>query len=122
MYFDEAHCLHDVHMTHFSTVGTRLVAEQRTAFHALTSALDQLFELNIFSLFLSTSSSLADFAPPRKGFGSARSSGQNWDLQPPFTELPFDLCDKGTTLVVEGEHTLQDICQIKFMAKFGRPL
>jgi len=120
MYFDEAHCLHKPPLLYAS--GSNLVRQERTAYYALIEALDELRGLNIFSLFLSTTSSLARFAPPKQNFMSDRSRLLDIDLQPPFTELPFDIHDKTTPLATEGEDTLNQICTTSYMARFGRPL
>jgi hypothetical protein len=96
--------------------------EKKTAYYTLTSALGELFGHNIFSLFLSTNSGLINFAPEKDYFASARSLEEEGDLQLPFTELPFDLCDAKTPLASEKQHTLDTICTTKFMAQFGRPL
>jgi hypothetical protein len=123
MYFDEAHCLHNPTLTHaFANSIKPLVYEKRTAYDAFTRALDELRTLNIFSLFLSTSSSLSKFAPTKKQFQSSRSSEKDHDLQPPITELPFDLCSESAPLATENKHTLDEICTTRFMARFGRPL
>jgi hypothetical protein len=42
-------------------------------------------------------------------------------VQTPYTELPFDVW-KRQELVIEGDHTLDDVCGVKFMVRFGRPL
>jgi len=123
IYFDEAHCLHDVKLTRIRNKdGSNMETEKRTAYYSLVSALDELSELNIFSLFLSTASSLAQFAPTQRVMRSARSGDLSWGLQAPFTELPFDMYTAEEPLAIEGQDTLNDVCQIKFMSRFGRPL
>ncbi|KAG6842684.1 hypothetical protein H0H87_011173, partial [Tephrocybe sp. NHM501043] len=53
-------------------------------------------------------------------------------IHPPFVELPFDLPIPkksesqdtlvSRSLVVEGDHSLQEMQKLEFMARFGRPL
>jgi hypothetical protein len=124
MYFDEAHCLADHQMTHASLnrITGRYELESRPALFAFLRALDQLRTENIFSLFLSTVSNVSFFAPTKELFRSARSSNIKFDLLPPITELPFDLCEAGNSLATENEHVLNEISTTKFLSQFGRPL
>ena len=41
--------------------------------------------------------------------------------QTPYTELPFDVW-KESCLVSEGVHTMDNVCSVEFMVRFGRPL
>lgn len=109
-------------MTHISESNRELVIETRSAYFVLVTALDELRPLNIFSLFLSTTSNLAHFPPNQEAFKSSRSRNDKWDLQAPLNELPFDLCEPGEFLFEEGIHTLTEVCTVAFMSKFGRPL
>jgi hypothetical protein len=78
----------------------------------------------MFGIFLSTHSNLARYCPPQRFIWSAR--GVNASLiqvQPPFTELPFDVWQKdGRPAIVEGDMSLTEVCQKHVMARFGRPL
>jgi hypothetical protein len=123
MYFDEAHYLTDRELTHISiTEGGKVECEKRTPYYGFVKALDELRSLNIFSLFLSTVSHLSFFAPTKQVFASARSRDLGYDLQPPFSEMPFDLYQEGMPLVMENQHLLKEICTTGFMSRFGRPL
>jgi hypothetical protein len=59
IYFDEAHCPQEVPLTHVSELNNQLISERRSAYYALTSALEELRILNIFSVFLSTTLNLS---------------------------------------------------------------
>ncbi|KAH0585672.1 hypothetical protein H2248_008884 [Termitomyces sp. 'cryptogamus'] len=82
----------------------------------------------VFALFLSTYSRLSDTVPTSsRNFWSSRPMSSNCEgsyddnLNAPFVELPFDVW-KEPSLVIEGTHSAQEICSLKFMARFGRPL
>ncbi|KAG6880620.1 hypothetical protein C0995_005388, partial [Termitomyces sp. Mi166 len=84
----------------------------------------------VFVLFLSTFSRVTNvtkFAPSAHNFWSSRlppstsEFGEVVDhINAPFVELPFDAW-KEPNLVIEGTHSKEDICSLKFMARFGRP-
>jgi len=127
--FDEAHCLHDIGTVHTDGRKGKNVTKdrpfgyaQRTGYYAFVSALDELKGLGIFTIFMSTSSNLAQFAPQKGHWLSSRSTDRKWDLNDPFTELPFDVFAKDESLITENTSTLEEICQIRFMLRYGRPL
>jgi hypothetical protein len=123
LYFDEAHCLHEVETCRVKKgIEFGYISETRTSYYAVCSALDELRSLDIFTIFMSTASSLVKFAPTRRAWRSTRSTNEHWDFKAPFTELPFDIHRPDEPLVVEGEHSLVDVCALEFMARFGRPL
>jgi hypothetical protein len=119
-YFDESHTLNgeSVAAPHDAEV------PYRTLYQTLCYSLDQLCNLDMFGIFLSTHSNLASYCPPQRFFWSAR--GVNAPLIPmqaPFTELPFDVWQKdGRPAIVEGDMSLTDVCKHHVMARFGRPL
>jgi hypothetical protein len=41
--------------------------------------------------------------------------------QPPYTELPFDVY-RGAPIITENERTLQSVCTVEFLARYGRLL
>jgi hypothetical protein len=119
IYFDEAKCLHERNLIHVSKDRVESIeVDERTTYHALILTLDEFRDLNIFFLFLSTTSKLSNPAPAKQVFQSLRSSSEPFDLQAPFTEMPFDLYAK----VKENKHSLNEICTVYFMSQFGRPL
>jgi len=105
LYFDEANGLHDV-----ST------ADGESYYSALCCALNYLREA-AFGIFLSTKSSLANFAPPGDHHPSHRNHGID-SLLAPFTELPFDVHPEFPLRDV----TLDELHEVFFMCRFGRPL
>ncbi|KAG5335767.1 hypothetical protein C0989_000427 [Termitomyces sp. Mn162] len=93
----------------------------RTAYQCLCKALSFFRKAEIFALFLSTYSKLSEFTRSARNF--YRGQDDDMDaLNPPFVELPFDLGPEGKGLVTESEHTIEEVCSLKFMARFGRPL
>ncbi|THH06984.1 hypothetical protein EW145_g3699 [Phellinidium pouzarii] len=64
--------------------------KERSFYHTFCSATNSLTAAPVFFLYLSTHSNLAEFAPSRLNFPSARVAGGEDNVQPPFTELPFD--------------------------------
>ncbi|KAH0591255.1 hypothetical protein H2248_001345 [Termitomyces sp. 'cryptogamus'] len=95
----------------------------RTAYQCLCEALSFFRKAEIFALSLSTYSKLSEFTPSARNFWSYRGQDDDTDaLNPPFVELPFDLGPEGKGLVTESEHTIEEVCSLKFMARFGRPL
>ncbi|TDL22696.1 hypothetical protein BD410DRAFT_897943 [Rickenella mellea] len=90
--------------------------DDRTAYDALCGAVSELEELDIFAIFLSTTPELLRNPPPRHIWPNYQKP-----LQVPFIELPFDQW-KEAYLVTEGSHALDDVCDVEFMVRFGRPL
>ncbi|KZS99725.1 uncharacterized protein LAESUDRAFT_732934 [Laetiporus sulphureus 93-53] len=115
MYFDEAHSL----MQH-STEG---INSHLTRYHALCKAINQLTDVPLFVVMLSTTSQLHNLSPAKMFHPSMRvQGGKQDDLQAPITEMPFDLlCDNEPLVPPEGV-TLDDACELKFICRFGRPL
>ena len=111
IYFDEAHPL------------TKVVPkndDEKTLYDFLCSCLNQFLNFPIFCIFLSTNSSLAQFASPQALTKSARIRSGKAETHAPITETPFDCCDD--LMVKQGELKINDISRVGFMAKFGRPL
>ena len=85
------------------------------------SLLNQYVGYPIFTVFLSTNSSLSNLAPPSRQAKSSRARNASEYVQA-ITEVPFD-CSPG--FYVEPDTlTWQDVSkiQVEFMAQFGRPL
>jgi len=114
IYIDESH--------EMTTDTQTLPGDGRNAYQTLCSSLNALLKLDLFFVFLSTNSNLQEYSPSYRTFWSKR--GRNSTLayvQTPYTELPFDIWKKNQ-LVTEGRHTVNDVCSVKFMVRFGRPL
>ena len=108
IYFDESH-----------TLFKRPLQDGSFRCQALCLALDYLSESPIFSLFLSTNSSLSRYAPSKDDAFSAWISEAD-EVQPPFTELPFDCHPKFP--ISQGQYTLETSGELGFLCRFGRPL
>ena len=111
IYFDEAHPL---------TKKKPKTGDEKTLYDFLCLCLNQFLTLPVFCIFLSTNSSLAQFASPRALARSARIRGGKAETHAPITETPFDCCD--TLMIKPGKLKMRDISTNEFMAKFGRPL
>jgi hypothetical protein len=120
LYFDEAHILarHDREAD--------CLPPLRTKYHLLGRVLGRMNPLPFFTIFLSTNSWLGAFAPSTHNIPSLR-DWSNTILHAPFTELPFDTFARDvfqdlTRTGKSGIVTLQDVCQLDYIVKFGRPL
>jgi hypothetical protein len=110
MYFDEVHSLID---------SGKL--DDYSRYHALCSVLTRIEKFKVFALFLSTVSLISGLAPPLDKLPASYRPEDVTYLQPPFVELPFDAYFRGP-IIKEGTRTLGEVCDIGFMARFGRPL
>ncbi|KAH9900744.1 hypothetical protein C8Q73DRAFT_722479 [Cubamyces lactineus] len=148
MYFDEAHVLAEVpsrlakassasatvptSMDAMETDPTSTGANQnnasepssppkhKTALDILVSALDDCRDLGLFTLFMSTQSSLEHLAPAAIHARSARYSALPPSMHAPITETPFDCF--GSKRLVPSKLHCRDVCETPFMACFGRPM
>jgi hypothetical protein len=105
-----------------TAAGQTIKEDGRNVYQALCSSLNELLNLDLFFVFLSTNSMLSDYSPSGRVFWSKR--GQNSTIayiQTPYTELPFDVW-KESHLITEGKHTMDDVCSVEFIVRFGRPL
>lgn len=109
LYFDEAHPL----------TSTKCVGSSSTLYNILLSVLSDYVSYPLFVLFLSTTSHIADFAPPREAAKSMRAT-ESGAHQAPITETPFD-CAPNIT-VEQDTYTRDDVAEVRFMSRFGRPL
>jgi len=112
IYFDESHTLSDV------LAPTNPM--NKTLYDVLCSALDHLKSRPLFTIFLSTNSHLATLAPSAALARSARALVHSGALQAPITETPFDCAPD--LCILPGTLSLEDISDLEFMARFGRPL
>lgn len=110
MYFDEAGTL------------TKTFAPQyiKTRYDVLCSVLCVFKKQPVFGIFISTASRLAQLAPTGRLARSARITTEIAHMQAPITETPFD-CSPDLP-VDPNSLTLDQISEISFMARFGRPL
>ena len=114
VYIDESH--------EMTTDKQTLRDDGRNAYQMLCSSLNELLKLDLFFVFLSTNSNLQEYSPSPRIFWSKR--GRNSTLayiQTPYTELPFDIWTR-EQLVTEGQCTVDVVCAVGFMVRFGRPL
>jgi hypothetical protein len=114
VYIDESH--------EMTTDKQTLRDDGRNAYQMLCSSLNELLKLDLFFVFLSTNSNLQEYSPSPRIFWSKR--GRNSTLayvQTPYTELPFDIWIR-EQLVTEGRYTVDVVCAVEFMVRFGRPL
>ncbi|KAI6031017.1 hypothetical protein EDC04DRAFT_3065254 [Pisolithus marmoratus] len=111
LYFDEAHELCG------EVPGTS--QPRKTLYDIVWSSLDHFQDSAVFTIFLSTQSSISLLAPSANAARSSRQ--QNTKMLPaPITELPFD-CHPMFPLQA-GQFKLEDLGQLSFLARFGRPL
>ncbi|KAG6809233.1 hypothetical protein H0H92_001071 [Tricholoma furcatifolium] len=119
--FDEAH-----NLTTEERTSEKAGNDSRTAYQCLCKALNYFTGSPVFALFLSTYSRLSDFSPSHRHFWSSRGTpGTGEILNAPFVELPFDEyrdAETSSKLVTEGKSTIQEVCGLEYMARFGRPL
>ncbi|KAF8323466.1 uncharacterized protein EI90DRAFT_3292349 [Cantharellus anzutake] len=115
IYIDEAHTL---------TKDPKGSGRDRSAYHALGHVLRWVRSQPFFTLFLSTNSKLRSLAPTPSLHPSTRDWGFT-TLFAPYTELPFDIFSHGIcSQLDEGQVpvTLDRMCSVEEMARFGRPL
>ena len=104
LYFDEANALHKLE-----------TPDKDSYYDALCTTLSGIRPA--FGIFLSTKSSLAEYAPPAEQHASSRVH-DNDRLLAPFAELPFDVHPQFPLWNVE----LNELHEVSFMCRFGRPL
>jgi hypothetical protein len=112
IYFDEAHILAEGKPDPETT--------EKSLHDILCLCLNRFLAFPIFTIFLSTTSSLVAFAAPNTLARSARLRDGTARIHPPITETPFD-CHPGL-LVKPGTLSRTKVSEISFMAQFGRPL
>ncbi|KAM6498815.1 hypothetical protein JOM56_006763 [Amanita muscaria] len=111
IYFDEAHELAEYK-----------VKEERNRLDILYSCLDIFTSLPLMFIFTSAKSSLHQLASTRDTSNSARrATGKSVD-QAPITELPFDCHPSLSAGLEPNGYSFQAICELEFLASFGRPL
>ncbi|KAF8218993.1 hypothetical protein L208DRAFT_1523899 [Tricholoma matsutake] len=111
IYFDKAHALTKVMPKN---------DDEKMLYDYLCSCLNQFLTFPMFSIFLSTNSSLAQFAAPRALAKSAHIRSRKAVTHTPITETPFNCSED--LIVKAGELNIKHISTIPFMAQFGRPL
>jgi hypothetical protein len=108
MYFDEAHSLSE--------------RDEGFLYNTLCTALADITLPQVFSIMLSTNSSLPELSPARSVHPSARVSGPEDPMQAPWTEMVFDCVKPGEHIIRPNQYSLAEIAKVDFMIKFGRPL
>ncbi|KAM6492513.1 hypothetical protein JOM56_012237, partial [Amanita muscaria] len=111
IYFDEVHELAEYK-----------VKEERNRLDVLYSCLDIFTSLPLMSILTSTTSSLHQLASTRDRLKSTRRATGKSVNQAPITELPFDCHPSLSTGLEPNGYSFQAICELKFLASFGRPL
>ena len=112
LYFDEAHVLSAKRVAHDP--------DEKDMYDVLCSCFNLFLSLPIFVIFLSTTSNIHELAPSGSLAKSARARADADALQAPVTETPFDCSPEFP--VKPGKLGLKDVCQVEFMAQFGRPM
>jgi hypothetical protein len=120
LYFDESYTLH--HDLPGDVIAENDGVHASTPYQVLCKALNAVRNLDIFAVFLSTNSNLAKYSPSQRYWWSGRitKDAEN-HVQVPFVELPFDTWNQ-EFLIKESDHFLEDVCEVSFMVRFGRPL
>lgn len=114
VYIDESH--------EMTTSAQTIKGGKNSAYQVLCSSLNELLDLDLFFVFLSTNSKLSDYSPSSRIHWSGRvQNAPTTFVQTPYTELPFDVW-KESHLVSEGVHKMDDVCSVEFIVRFGRPL
>ena len=114
VYFDEAHTLQNERRDNSS---------RRSPYFALMHVLTALVDTPIFFVFLTTNPSLSALPPTDADYPSIRVQ-DGWKLIPPFFELPFDtFCYDFTATVGKNRKlTLNGVCELEQIVRFGRPM
>jgi hypothetical protein len=112
LYFDEPHVL----------AGRRVPNDPdgKDTYDVLCSCFNFFLSSLKFIINLSTSSNISQLAPSGPLARSAQVCDNVNTLHEPVTKIPFD-CSP-IFLIIPGEWGLDDICKVKFMAQFGRPM
>ena len=109
IYFDEAH-----------TLAPYVDGRGGMPLDILASLLDTFTNKGLFTLFISTQSKLQALAPSAAYARFSRYSNMVGQMHAPITETPFD-CFKPWE-INPSRLRVEDICDVAFMACFGRPL
>ncbi|KAF8156101.1 hypothetical protein B0H34DRAFT_716186 [Crassisporium funariophilum] len=92
----------------------------QSTYHALCSVLHDLIKTPIFALFMSTAFNTRQLAPPVFDDPSSRICNPGKLVQhPPYTAFPFDVYK---AIIVENTRNLDEVCELSFLCRFGRPL
>lgn len=128
MYFDEAQTLTTSESIHGNPDEPPPLSRHRL----LEYVLGRMINLPFFTFFLSTNPRLGAPAPSRSRSShrpTFRPSIVDWGrvvVHPPFTELPFDTFAADSFATLSKMRSigvkLQDVCNLQYVVKFGRPL
>jgi hypothetical protein len=112
LYFDKAHGLSDRKIPNDP--------DGKDMYDVLCSCFNVFIPSPIFVIYLSTNSNIGQLAPAGRAARSGRARADADALQAPITEVPFD-CSPDFP-IPSGKLSLQGVCEVKFMAQFGRPM
>jgi len=112
LYFDEAHILAEKKVIKDP--------DRKNMYDVMCSCFNSFLSSPIFVIYLSTNSDISDLAPPGPLTRSGRARKNAVALQAPVTETPFDFFPE--FLIKPDELGLEDVCEVEFMARFGRPM
>lgn len=111
--------------------------DNRSVFHTLCYVIDSLSSVpNLMTVLLSTDSNMNQMAPSFAFQKSGRLLPQDESIdavkesmayaeaqQPLYVAFPFDVCHDGPIIKEHSANaTLMNLCTIKSLSKFGRPL
>jgi hypothetical protein len=112
MYVDEAHTIADHFLEKFDM----------STYDIMLRALNEYTnESDFFTVFMSTSSRTSCLAERAAMARSSRKRGSA-GLIPPYVEMPFDCHPKLLRGIEPGKLGLEDVWDLPFLLRFGRPL
>jgi hypothetical protein len=112
LYFDEAHVLAEKKVPNDP--------DGKDLYDVLCSCFNLFPTSPIFVIYLSTNSNISQLAPSGPLARSARARDNADALQAPITEIPFDC--SSIFPIQSHKLKLEDVCNVEFMAQFGRPM
>ncbi len=119
VYFDEAHVLAN-QLGHSRSSRS----ESKSALDILFAVLDDFRELGLFAVFISSQPRIEHLESTGLAACFPSSARGPIDLSPyahaPITETPFDCF--GDRRIVPSRLRADDVCDVAFMACFGRPM
>lgn len=112
LYFDEAHALSDRKIPNDP--------DGKDMYNVLCSCFNSFLSSPIFVVYLSTNFNISQLTPAGRAARSGRARTNGDALQAPITEIPFDCSPEFP--IRSGQLNLQHVCEVRFMAQFGRPM
>ena len=97
--------------------------KNRTMLDFLAYAVDQCRDYRLVGVFLSTNTILSHVSFPSNVVPSAREVNHGSNVRPaPFVQLSFDCWKNSEPIIHESKMSMFQVCTIRFLARFGRPL